>query len=610
MQRATSPAQSSQTSATIDPDEFYIKQQRIGGGSFGNVYKAVDRRTGAPVAIKVIDLESADDDVDDIVQEIKILSQMRSHYVTQYFGSYLHGAHLWIVMEYCGGGSCADLLRAGTISEDYIAIIMREILKGLEYLHSERNIHRDIKAANVLLTANGDIKLADFGVSGQLTASTLKKRTFVGTPFWMAPEVIKMNGYDYKADIWSLGITAIELAKGEPPLSRIHPMTVLLLIPKNAPPTLDGDFSRNFKEFVECCLQKDPNQRPTAKELLKMKFIRSAKKTTHLLELIDRKENYLREKNKRKPSSLVDEVDATDSNFMTGKTDASAWEFDTVKPSGTLRNLPNDDTIQAKFNTIRMKRNTSGTLKSRQASSAAQELQINKRQVSQHRVASSSEAPDMHQKILSQLDLNNAPSTHNSVMMGSGQDSSENRESDKTDFNPRSSNRNSREGPGMSRQKHPAHISQEHLFTPSSSPRILHTPHGLQDLVITDDDDDEIGFVRQDMREHVMDSAHHRQASQQPLATPSTPKYDDDDVYTDSRSLHTPGSEESESVGVFQGLILPALYELERRSRTEKTRAVVRKLRNAIQAAEIEEPGIGETLVEELYRGLRSVNIV
>lgn len=147
-----------------------------------NNRNSVDRKSGGPVAIKVIDLETADDDVDDIVQEIKILSQMKSRYVTQYFGSYLHGAHLWIVMEYCGGGSCADLLKAGIIPEDYIAIIMREILKGLVYLHSERKIHRDIKAANVLLTASGEIKLADFGVSGQLTASTLKKRTFVGTP--------------------------------------------------------------------------------------------------------------------------------------------------------------------------------------------------------------------------------------------------------------------------------------------------------------------------------------------------------------------------------------------------------------------------------------------
>eukprot|EP00164_Ancoracysta_twista_P002907 GFYU01003870.1.p1 GENE.GFYU01003870.1~~GFYU01003870.1.p1 ORF type:complete len:494 (-),score=99.56 GFYU01003870.1:80-1561(-) len=324
-------APKSSLSQQCSPDMQYGLLEEIGKGSFGKVYKGINRTTNDIVAVKVIDLEEAEDEIDDIQKEISVLSQLDCQHVTKYYASYVQGSKLWIVMEYLGGGSILDMLEMGPLEEIYIAVVLREILKGMDYLHNERHIHRDIKAANILLSSSGEVKLADFGVSGKLTNTMSKRNTFVGTPFWMAPEVIQQANYDAKADIWSIGITAYEMANREPPFAEIHPMRVLFLIPKNEPPVLEGNFSKTFKDFVSECLKKDPNDRPTAKELLRHRFIKQAKKSSILTDLIERRQRFLANNNNMAAASPGG-LDGDTVKKMPGA--EPGWDFGTVKKSG------------------------------------------------------------------------------------------------------------------------------------------------------------------------------------------------------------------------------------------------------------------------------------
>eukprot|EP00899_Mesostigma_viride_P029174 jgi/Mesvir1/9441/Mv09838-RA.1 len=264
-----------------DPSLLFEILDELGRGSYGSVYRGRCLRTQEQVAIKIIPITEGEDGFDEIEVEIEMLQQCNHPNIVHYLGSYKAKDALWIVMEYCGGGSVNDLLHVDMqpLTEEMISFICLEALKGLAYLHSINRLHRDIKCGNILLTERGEVKLADFGVAAQLTHTMSKRNTFIGTPHWMAPEVIQESRYDGKVDIWALGISAIEMAEVLPPRSNVHPMRVIFMISRDPPPRLqDKDrWSLMFHDFVAKCLVKDSQGRPTAKDLLSHKFITKCK---------------------------------------------------------------------------------------------------------------------------------------------------------------------------------------------------------------------------------------------------------------------------------------------------------------------------------------------
>lgn len=271
-----------------DPAGIFELIEVVGNGTYGQVYKGRHVKTGQLAAIKVMDV--TEDEEDEIKLEINMLKTHSHHRnIATYYGAFVKKSpagqddQLWLVMEYCGAGSVTDLLKktkGNCLKEDWIAYVCREVLRGLLHLHSHHVIHRDIKGQNVLLTENAEIKLVDFGVSAQLDRTIGRRNTFIGTPYWMAPEVIACDEnpdstYDYRSDVWSLGITALEMAEGVPPLCDMHPMRALFLIPRNPPPKLKSKkWSKKFQTFVDSCLVKNYLHRPSTETLLRHSFIK------------------------------------------------------------------------------------------------------------------------------------------------------------------------------------------------------------------------------------------------------------------------------------------------------------------------------------------------
>ncbi|XP_063323614.1 mitogen-activated protein kinase kinase kinase kinase 4-like isoform X4 [Pelmatolapia mariae] len=337
-----------------DPAGIFELVEVVGNGTYGQVYKGRHVKTGQLAAIKVMDV--TEDEEEEIKLEINMLKKYSHHRnIATYYGAFIkksppgHDDQLWLVMEFCGAGSITDLVKntkGNQLKEDWIAYISREILRGLAHLHAHHVIHRDIKGQNVLLTENAEVKLVDFGVSAQLDRTVGRRNTFIGTPYWMAPEVIACDEnpdatYDYRSDLWSCGITAIEMAEGAPPLCDMHPMRALFLIPRNPPPRLKSKkWSKKFFSFIESCLVKNYTQRPPTEQLLKHPFIRDQPNERQVR--IQLKDHIDRTKKKR------GEKDETEYEYSGSEEEEEDPPEQEGEPSSIV-NVPGESTLRRDF---------------------------------------------------------------------------------------------------------------------------------------------------------------------------------------------------------------------------------------------------------------------
>ncbi|KAG9494082.1 hypothetical protein GDO78_001754 [Eleutherodactylus coqui] len=372
-------------SALRDPAGIFELVELVGNGTYGQVYKGRHVKTGQLAAIKVMDVTG--DEEEEIKQEINMLKKYSHHRnIATYYGAFIKknppgmDDQLWLVMEFCGAGSVTDLIKntkGNTLKEEWIAYICREILRGLSHLHQHKVIHRDIKGQNVLLTENAEVKLVDFGVSAQLDRTVGRRNTFIGTPYWMAPEVIACDEnpdatYDFKSDLWSLGITAIEMAEGAPPLCDMHPMRALFLIPRNPAPRLKSKkWSKKFQSFIESCLVKNHSQRPTTEQLMKHPFIRDQPNERQVR--IQLKDHIDRTKKKR------GEKDETEYEYSGSEEEEE--DNDSGEPSSIL-NLPGESTLRRDFLRLQLaNKERSEALRRQQLEQQQRENEEHKRQL-------------------------------------------------------------------------------------------------------------------------------------------------------------------------------------------------------------------------------------
>ncbi|XP_059390919.1 traf2 and NCK-interacting protein kinase-like isoform X11 [Carassius carassius] len=367
-------------SALRDPAGIFELVELVGNGTYGQVYKGRHVKTGQLAAIKVMDVTG--DEEEEIKAEINMLKKYSHHRnIATYYGAFVKknppgvDDQLWLVMEFCGAGSVTDLIKntkGNSLKEEWTAYICREILRGLTHLHQHKVIHRDIKGQNVLLTENAEVKLVDFGVSAQLDRTVGRRNTFIGTPYWMAPEVIACDEnpdatYDFKSDLWSLGITAIEMAEGAPPLCDMHPMRALFLIPRNSAPRLKSKkWSKKFQLFIESCLVKNHNQRPSTEQLIKHPFIKDLPNEKQIR--IQLKDHIDRTKKKR------GEKDETEYEYSGSEEEEE--ERDIGEPSSII-NVPGESTLRRDF--LRLQ------LANKERSEALRRQQLEQQQNEEHK---------------------------------------------------------------------------------------------------------------------------------------------------------------------------------------------------------------------------------